>query len=142
MDVFWIPVVAIAGSFTMVVLVVWFSTRSKQRRAELRADVQMKLIEKFGSSAELVSFLTSEQGKQFLEQPRRMSRDRMLGGLSGALVCTFLGIAFIAAVFAEHDEGFWIPGLILLGIGIALFISFAISLQMIKRWEQQTPPRT
>ncbi len=142
MDVFWIPIVAIGGSFAMVVLVVWMGTRSKQKRAEYRANVQMKLIEKFGSSADFVNFLSSEQGRQFLEQPQRMSRDRMLGGLTGALVCTFLGIAFIVAVFAEHDDGFWIPGLILLGIGIALFISFAISMQMTKRWEQQTPPRT
>ena len=40
----------------MVVTIVWLGTRAKQRRSELRTDVQMKLIDKFGNSAEFVKF--------------------------------------------------------------------------------------
>lgn len=135
MNVFWIPVTAIIGSFVMVVLVVFFGTRSKQRRAELRADVQMRLIDKFGSSAEFVQFLNSAEGQQFLEQPRRMSRDRVLGAITGGFVTAFLGLAFIGCAFALHDEGFFVPGFILLAVGLGLFISAAISWKLTKQLE-------
>jgi len=132
-NVFWIPVVSIVGSFAMVVTIVWLATRARQRRAELRADVQMKLIDKFGNASEFVQFLSSPQGQQFLEQPRRNSRERALGSLTGGLICTFIGLAFTGCGFVFHDPGFFVPGFILLGIGIALFIATAISWKMIKQ---------
>src|SRR4030081_1901474 len=99
--IYLIPITAIGGSFVMSVAVVWIVMRAKQRRAEMRTEVQMKLIEKFGSSAEFVKFLESPAGQQFLEQPRRMSRDRAIGGITAALVCTFVGLGFFgcAVVF-------------------------------------------
>jgi hypothetical protein len=137
--VIWIPIVAITGSFVMVVMVVWIATRGRERRARYKADVQMKLIERFGSSTELVNFLQSSSGQQFLEQPQRMTRDRAVGAITGGLVCTFLGAAFIACVFALRDDGFWVPGLLLLGVGIALFISASISLRMARQNRVQAP---
>ena len=133
MNEVWIPIIAIGGSFGMVVAIVWLGTRAKQRRAELRADVQMKLIEKFGSSAEFVKFLESPAGQQFLEQPKRQTRERALGGLTGALICTFIGLAFLGCAFIYGDPGFYVPAFILTGIGIALFISSAISWRMMKQ---------
>lgn len=139
-NVFWIPVIAIAGSFAMVVAVVWLGARTKDRRARYRADVQMKLIDKFGNSAEFVKFLESPSGQQFLEQPRRNTRERALGGLTGALICTFIGLAFTACALVFRDAGFFVPGSILLGIGIALFIASAISFRMTKTMNGAQPP--
>jgi len=133
--IFFIPIVAIGGSFVMVIAIVWLGTRSKQRRAELRADVQMKLIEKFGSSGEFVKFLESPAGQQFLEQPKRQTRERAVGAITGALVCTFIGLAFLGCALILGDPGFYVPAFILTGIGIALFISAAISWKLVKRWE-------
>ena len=133
--IFFIPIVAIGGSFVMVIAIVWLGTRSKQRRAELRADVQMKLIEKFGSSSEFVKFLESPAGQQFLEQPKRQTRERAVGAITGALVCTFIGLAFLGCALILGDPGFYVPAFILTGIGIALFISAAISWKLVKRWE-------
>jgi len=137
-NVFWIPIVSIIGSFAMVVTLVWFGTRSKQRKAELRAEVQMKLIDKFGNANEFVQFLESPQGQQFLDQPRRNTRERALSGITGALVTTFLGLAFLLCAAFSRDEGFLVPAFILMGIGIALFISFAISWKLIK--QASNPP--
>jgi hypothetical protein len=124
----------------MSVAIVWIVMRAKQRRAEMRTEVQMKLIEKFGSSAELVKFLESPAGQQFLEQPRRMSRDRALGGLTSALVCTFIGLAFLGSALVMGDPGFYIPAFILIGIGVAFFISAAISWKLTKQWPGATNP--
>ena len=136
-NVMWIPIVAIGGSFAMIVAIVWFGTQASRRRSELRANVQMKLIDKFGNANEFVQFLQSPQGQQFLEQPRRNIRERAVSGLTGALICTFIGLAFTGCGFVFHDPGFFVPGFIMLGIGVALFISFAISWRMLK---QATPP--
>jgi hypothetical protein len=133
-----IPIISITGSFATVVAIVWFVTRARQRRAELRSEVQMRLIDKFGSSAEFVKFLESPSGLQFLEQPRRMSRDRALGGLTAALVCTFIGLAFLGCGLVFGDPGFYVPAFILTGIGLAFFISAAISWKLTKQWTGTT----
>jgi hypothetical protein len=135
-----IPIISITGSFATVVAIVWFVTRARQRRAELRSEVQMKLIDKFGSSAEFVKFLESPSGMQFLEQPRRVSRDRAVGAITGALVCTFIGLAFLGCGLVFGDPGFYVPAFILTGIGIALFISSAISWKLTRQLPGMTTP--
>jgi len=140
-DVFWIPIIAIAGSFAMVVAIVWLITRTRQRNVQSRAEVQMKMIERFGTAGEFTQFLESPAGREFLEQPRRMTRERVLGGFTSALVCTFIGLAFLGSAFVTSDPGFYIPAFILMGIGIALFISAAISWKLTKQWNgTQQPP--
>ena len=136
----WIPIISIIFSFTTVVAIVWLVTRARQRRAELRSEVQMKLIDKFGSSAEFVKFLESPSGQQFLEQPRRMSRDRALGAITAALVCTFIGLAFLGCGLVFGDPGFYVPAFILIGIGLAFFISSAISWKLTKQWAGTATP--
>jgi hypothetical protein len=135
----WIPIISIIGTSATVVLIVLFVTRARQRRAEMRSEVQMKLIDKFGSSAEFVKFLESPSGMQFLEQPRRASRDRALGGITAALVCTFIGLAFLGCAFIFGDPGFYVPAFILIGIGLAFTISTVISWKLTKQWTGTSP---
>ena len=135
----WIPIISIVGTSATVVLIVWLVTRARQRRAEMRSEVQMKLIDKFGSSAEFVKFLESPSGQQFLEQPRRASRDRTLGGITAALVCTFIGLAFLGCAFIFGDPGFYVPAFILIGIGLAFTISTVISWKLTKQWTGTNP---
>jgi hypothetical protein len=139
-NVFWIPIVAIAGSFLMVVAIVWFGTRAKERTARYRADVQMKMLDRFGSAAEFTQFLESPTGKEFLQQPQRRTRDRALGNLTGALITSFIGLAFLASGLVMRDDGFFIPAFILLAIGIALFISSAIAWKLNKQGNGTQPP--
>ena len=139
-EVFWIPIVAVGGSFIMVVAVVYLAMRARERTARYRADVQIKMIERFGNAAEFTQFLESPAGQQFLQQPRRQTRDRALGNITGALICTFIGLAFIGCALGLRDEGFFVPGFILLGIGIALFISSAISWRLNKQVDNTQPP--
>src|SRR5947207_3294141 len=132
-EVFWIPIIAIAGSFTMIVAIVWLITRSKQRGAQYRADVQMKMIEKFSSSADFVKFLESPSGRQFLEQPRYSARDRVLGGLRTGIILLFLGVGFFLGYYVEHAPGFFIPGFILSALGVGFLVSSAVSWKLTQR---------
>lgn len=65
MDI-WIPVIGMLTSTAMVVLIVYFVAKSRQRRAELQAEVQTRLIDRFGTAPELIEFLQSPAGQQFV----------------------------------------------------------------------------
>jgi hypothetical protein len=130
-----IPIVSIIGSFTMIVAIVWFITRARQRTAQYRAEVQMKMIERFGSASEFTQFLDSPAGKQFLNEPRKTARDRALGGIRTGIILLFIGIGFAFAYFSERDPGWFIPAFIMIGLGVGFLISSAVSWKMAKEWD-------
>jgi len=126
------------GSFAMIAFIVWLGVHAKNRKATLQAEVQARLIDKFSNAPEFVDFLNSDTGKQFLtgidKMPKLMARDRIVGGVSRGLVLTLLGVAFIAIWIADSNVGFMYPGFILLGLGVAFFLSTLVSLKMSQRF--------
>jgi len=133
-----IPIVGMLSSTAMVVLIVYFVSRSKQRRAEMQAEVQSKLIDRFGTAPELIEFLQSPAGREFVSgvqsAPANYARERILSGFTRAIVLTMLGLAFLGLTFF-YDEDFTVPAAILssLGIGylIATFVSYRLSARML-----------
>src|SRR4051812_27876812 len=133
-----IPITISITFFAMVAFIVWVGTSAKSRRAALQADVQTRLIDKFSNAPEFVDFLNSDTGKQFLtgidKMPKLMARDRIVGGVSRGLILTLLGVAFIAIWIADSNIGFMYPGFILLGLGVAFFLSTLVSLKMSQKF--------
>ncbi len=134
-----IPIVGILASFTAAVLIVYFITRAKQRRAELQAEMQSRLIDRFGSGPELAAFLQSPAGKQFVGSvqaaPALMTRERVLGGFTRSIILTALGAAFMFIAFWDHDDGWVIPAAILLFLGVGYFIATVVSYKLSKKME-------
>ena len=126
----WIPIVAILSSFGTAVLVVYFVTRARQRRVELQAEMQSKLIDRFGSAPEMVDFLQSPAGREFVAgvqtAPALLTRERILGGFTRSIILTFLGVAFLFLTFWE-DNDFVVPAAILLSLGIGYFLATVVS---------------
>ena len=60
------PMVISLGFFAMIVWIVWLGTNAKNRRAQVQADVQAKLIERFSTSKEFIEFLQSPAGQRFV----------------------------------------------------------------------------
>ena len=129
-----IPILGILSSSAMVVLIVYFISRAKARRAEVQAEVQTRLIDRFGSAPELIEFLQSPAGRQFVNgvqsAPALLTRERILSGFSRAIILSMLGAAFLGLTFF-YDDDFAVPASILfsLGIGylIATFVSYRLS---------------
>jgi len=48
-NLIWIPIVGMLTTFGMIVAVVWLITRARQRAAQYRAEVQLRMIDRFGS---------------------------------------------------------------------------------------------
>lgn len=132
-----IPIVGIISSSAMVVLVVYFVTRARQRRVEAQVEMQSRLIDRFGTAPELVQFLHSPAGREFVTgvqgAPAALTRERLMGGFSRAIVLTALGAAFLFLTFYT-DDGFAVPAAILffLGVGylVATFVSYKLSAKL------------
>jgi hypothetical protein len=129
----WIPIVGILSSSTMVILVVFFVTRGRQRRLEAQVEMQTKLIDRFGSAPELVSFLHSPAGRQFVTgvqgAPDVLTRERILGGFTRAIVLSMLGLAFLFLTFL-YDKDWAVPASIVFSLGIGYFLATLISYKL------------
>ena len=130
MDAEWIAIVATISSSVMVVLVVYFVARGRQRRAELQAEVQTKLIDRFGTAPELIDFLQSPAGRQFVTGvqgvPGALARERIMSGLTRSIVLSMLGAAFLGLTFFYNDD-FAVPAAILFSLGIGYLIATLVS---------------
>ncbi|MGZ7032776.1 MAG: hypothetical protein ACXVIJ_12490, partial [Thermoanaerobaculia bacterium] len=62
MSLIWLPIIVISGAFVVAIVAITHLARTRQRRAELQAEVQTKLIDRFSSAPELVDFLRSPTG--------------------------------------------------------------------------------
>src|ERR1043166_1077897 len=130
-----IPITISIGFFAMIAFIVWAKAHSKAEQARYNADVQTKLIDRFGSGPEMIDFLRSPEGQQFAtgisKLPKLAARDRVVGGFTRSIFLTFLGIAFLSLELTEMENpGFLIAGAILLALGLANLVSSIVSLKM------------
>lgn len=133
-----VPITISIGFFLMIAFIVWAKANSKSQQARYNADVQAKLIERFGSGPELIDFLKSPEGQQFAtgisKLPKLAARDRVVSGFTRAIFLTFLGLAFIALEFTEMENpGFLITGAILTALGLANLVSAIVAVNLSKR---------
>ncbi len=135
-----IAVLVPTGFFLMVAFIVFTISRTKARTAEVQAEVQARLIDRFGSSTEFVDFLHSPEGKALLggvdTLPKLRTSDNILRGIRAGIITTFLGLGFLALCLSEEvrNDGFLIAGGVLTAIGIGNFISTFVSVRLSRQW--------
>lgn len=122
-----IPIISIILSFAAAITIVVVIAKARTRRLEMQIDLQSKLIEKFGSSAELVAFLQSDAGKAFVtgvqRGPARMTRERAFGSMRVGIFFTAIGVAFLALWGIDRNDGLAWPGVFMFVLGAAYFAS-------------------
>jgi hypothetical protein len=139
-----IPIVCSLGLFTMITVIAIAWSSSKKQQTKIRADVQNRLIDKFGSAPEFIAFLSSPQGREFMggfeSAPRLMARERILRGIKSATVLSCLGLAFsVMSFWVEKD--LIVPGLILLALGGGYIVSSILTAKLSKSWGLLDDPR-
>jgi hypothetical protein len=121
-------------TFGLLILAFW---KVRTRKLELQAEVQSKLIERFGSTPELVEFLQSPAGREFVNGVQTgavaVGRDRVLSGIRRAVILTFLGLAFVAIWAVTGREGFSFPAIILLALGIGNLAATVVTMSVGRR---------
>jgi hypothetical protein len=125
--------------FTLIGFVIWtiFSTIRRYKIANLQAGMQTKLLEKFGSGQELLAYVQSDAGKNFLESltmEQRTPYGRILGAAQVSVILVLLSFAFLflRGRVAGAEEGFLVFGTITLCLGFGFGLSAALSYYLSK----------
>ncbi len=115
------------------------TSRRQQKLAALQAEMQEKLLEKFGSSQEVLNYLQSDAGRQFLDSAtfeRANPYRKILGSIQAGFILTLVGIACLGLEgrLSDAEEGFIFIGAIGLALGIGFLLSAAATFGLSKHW--------
>src|ERR1700687_3693951 len=126
-DIVIVPVIFGAFSFMFWTI---FSTIRRFKIARLQADVQSRLVEKFNSSQDLLSYVQTDAGKQFLDSlsvERGSPYWRIIGAVQASIILGFFGapLLFLRGRVSGGEEGFLVFGTIFVTLGVGFAISSA-----------------
>ena len=131
-----VSVFAVAGWIVRTLVV----NLRQHKIARIQADMQTRLLEKFGSSQEMLAYLQSDAGRRFLESAtieRTRPHGRILGSLQAGIILCLAGIAFLVLepmMFEGTEEGFLFLGVLGLAVGIGFLLSGAVAYRLSKAW--------
>lgn len=126
-----VALIAVPGMFSWFAWVI-FSTIRRYKIAKMQAEVQIKLLDKVGSGAELLAYAQTEAGKQLLESlkvERVLPHARIIGAVQAGIVLIFLGAALfiLRTQVPSADQGFTILGTLCSAVGAGFVFSAAAS---------------
>jgi hypothetical protein len=114
--------------------VVWFLFTGIRRykSTKLQAELRDRLLDKLGSSPELLAYLQTEAGKEFLEPfttEQKTPHRRIVIALEASVVLVLLGAAFLflRGSIAGAEQGFLVLGTLTLALGIGFALAAAVS---------------
>jgi hypothetical protein len=140
-----VPIIAAIGIVAAIVAKLR-RHRLKGELAARKAQLLLRLSERFGSDAEFIAFMQAPEGQLMLEgeySPAGMSY-KLIGLLQAGIVAVCVGAAFLVNgmpppagadinLVREADNARW-WGHVLLGIGIGLSLASYASVRVAKRW--------
>ena len=114
------------------------TTLRRTRVAKAQAEIQVKLLDKFSSSQELLQYLQTDAGQRFFQPEEappepKSPHSRILRSITAGTIMTFLGIGFVL-LSRWIDDGMLVPGVFFLAIGLGFLVSSAISFYLSKSW--------
>jgi hypothetical protein len=138
-----IPVVVgtVSGLAGWVTWVVADNVR-RARTSRIRAEVQTKLLDRFGNSQELLAYLQTEAGKQFLESstpdPAPNPFSRILIALQAGVILLLFGLSLLLLRTTQTDTD-TLQALLFLGtptsaIGLGFIGAGTLSYLLSKNW--------
>lgn len=130
------------GTFGSVGFFIWMvgDIIRRSKLAKAQSDMQTKLIDKFGSSQELLDYMKTEAGQRFIQAPpveappQRNPYSRILRSITAGTILTFLGIGLLSIDSYAGGHGFSVFGTIGLAIGLGFLVSAGISYFLSKSW--------
>jgi hypothetical protein len=133
-DLLAIPI--IFGTISWIAWLI-FSTIRGFKASKVQGEIQARLLDKFGSSQELLTYVQSDAGKQFLDSltaEHKTPYGRILNAAQWATVMVFFGAAllFLRGRVSEGQEAFLVFGTVILTLGIGFAVSAAVSYSLSK----------
>lgn len=138
MDTDFVSLVTIPAMLVWIFWVV-FSNIRRHKVAKVQAEVHAKLLDKIGSSQELLAFVNTEAGRRFLEsatieQVKTNPFGRILTSVQAGLILALLGIAllFLARPIPEGAREFTVSGTLAVALGVGFLVSAGVSYRLSK----------
>jgi hypothetical protein len=140
---FTVTIGIVFGNLVFLSLIIaWW--RMRQRRFELQAELQAKLIDKFGSTPELITFLQSSAGRQFVHGVQTgasaVTQERVLAGIRKSIVVSFFGIGLLSIWLVTGAS--WVSwfGLLFLFLGVGFLVAAFVSMRLSRGAEDAVVP--
>jgi uncharacterized membrane protein YfcA len=133
-------VALILGEMAFVAFVLWLASTFVRERTRERAELQARMIERFGSAQELVAFLATEagrgMGRSLLGHREVQTRQVLVAVQLGiVLVATSAGLGVAARLQQDRDLFAWALACATAGTG--MLIAAAVSRRLARRWAAQ-----
>jgi hypothetical protein len=129
------------GMFVMIIYLVRILGDNKRRNrlAQMRFDLQNKLLEKFGTSQELLEYLRSDAGLRFLDfvpVEKASPYGRILGSVQWGIVLLTAGAAslFLRHQIPDGFEEFTVFGAFGVALGAGFLVSAVVAYVLSKSW--------
>lgn len=132
-----VPIIVAPSFFFLTGWLIWMIVQWRQYK--YRMTIQLKMLDKVSSGAELVQFAESDAGSKFLASMELQSagtRDRIIAAVYKAVILLVLGIAVYAlkGTLDEAAVAFTILGTVLTAFGIGYIIAIFISYRLASKW--------
>jgi hypothetical protein len=127
-----IPVIAVFSTISWVAWVLFSSIR-RYKVAQLQADIQSTLMQRFDSPNTLLGYAQSDAGSQFIksmsmEIDRSTPYNQILKGVQAGIVFIFLGGGLLRLhAWNIGDEGPLVFGTLALALGLGFGVAAAVS---------------
>jgi len=136
------PVFVMIGMCIMIAYLVRVSGDNRRKRdlAQKQFDLQNKLLEKFGSSQELVEYVKSDAGQTFLNvlpaEPPANPYARILSSIQWGIVLLTAGAAclLLRNMVTDGYEGFSVFGVFGVALGVGFLLSAVVAYILSKTW--------
>lgn len=121
------------------VLTTFATSIVRTRRDRAQADVMTKMLDRLTTANDVVAFVESEAGRQFLQGPKEAQTNqagRVLNSAQGGLVLAAAGVGMLLGSNTALDARVFLltMGGIVLCVGIGLVVSAALSYALLQRW--------
>jgi hypothetical protein len=132
------------GAFAMIIAVVVVVARANVARSEHRLQAHARMLDRFGSSSEFVSFLQTAEGRGYLQTvsmgPRKTQKAKIIGAVRTGVVITILSIGLMAVSFLvgfsrPMEEPPFVMGFLGLFLGAGFLASAVVSWSLTKAWK-------
>jgi hypothetical protein len=117
----------------------YLAHRRWNRAADIHSSLQTKLLDKFGSTNEILTYLESDAGSAFLESATTVQADpyrRILTSIQAGIALALAGLAFVflSGRISGGEEGLTVLGTLGLALGLGFLISGVISHRLSRSW--------
>jgi hypothetical protein len=132
--------IPLAG-ISMIAFLAWVIVRGGVSRSQHRLEAHSRMLDRFGSSTEFVSFLQTAEGRGYLQTvalgSRKSQKEKILGSVRTGVILVILSFGIMFAGFVDgggSNEDTLIVGILGLFLGAGFLASAAISYRLSKAW--------